>query len=246
MLKIPDAKLVSYSQPVDFDTIQDLIVYIARVSNPDNQRNFLTGPKLLKYLLKKSHHSPFEHAYFTIELNTTRDIGRQLLRHGSYKFQEFSLRYAEASLDMDYRRECRFQDTKNRQNSIPTDLDDLGQALTAKWWDETQGEHLKDTEARYKTALTRGMSKEQARALLPEGLTPTTMYITGNLRTYLFFALVRCHPSTQKEHRELAKMIWEIVVEKIPIFQKIDVESASIRYYELIQTLWEEQLNDSN
>ena len=177
-----------------------MIAEIARVSNPDNQKNpNIEG--LLKYMMREGHVSPFEMANACIEVNTTRDIGRQILRHRSFQFQEFSQRYAtvdalpDASL-----RECRLQDAKNRQNSIAcTD------AEITRWWQNAQMMQITESQNLYEQALKYGIAKEQARALLPEGLTTSRMYINGNLRSWIHYLQSRLHESTQKEHRELAK-----------------------------------------
>ena len=191
----------------------NLIAYIARVSNPDNQDNEATAPKLIKYLLQHGHVSPFEMVNACIEINTTRDIGRQILRHRSFSFQEFSQRYADVSLlgDQMELRECRLQDSKNRQNSIESDDEDLNHAFTGaqhKVWEAAM--------MHYKNALENGIAKEQARALLPEGLTPSRMYMNGTLRSWIHYLKARLDPSTQKEHRLIAQQIFEVLSEAYP------------------------------
>ena len=177
---------------------EELVAYMARVSNPDNQDNKDTAPKLLKYLMKHKHWSPFEMVNICMEINTTRDIARQILRHRSFSFQEFSQRYAEV---VDWSRgEARLQDNKNRQNSIPTQDREL-----QRWWDEQQTATWKLATDAYKVALSLGIAKEVARKVLPEGLTMSRMYMNGTLRSWLHYVDIRCDESTQKEHREIAE-----------------------------------------
>jgi thymidylate synthase (FAD) len=178
--------------------IEEKVAYCARVSNPENQHNHETAPKLLKYLMKHKHWSPFEMANVCMEIETTRDIARQILRHRSFSFQEFSQRYAAVqSFDT---RECRLQDDKNRQNSLVTD--DLG---LQNWWEGAQKRVQSEAQFMYQAALNRGIAKEQARALLPEGMAVSKMYMNGTLRSWLHYIEVRTDPSTQKEHRDVAE-----------------------------------------
>ena len=177
---------------------ENLVAYMARVSNPENQDNPATAPKLLKYLIKNSHWSPFEMVNVCMEIETTRDIARQILRHRSFSFQEFSQRYAEV-VNWD-RGEARLQDNKNRQNSIPTQDREL-----QRWWDEQQAAVWKQSTEAYKLALQQGMAKEVARKVLPEGLAMSRMYMNGTLRSWLHYVDIRCDVSTQKEHREIAQ-----------------------------------------
>ena len=195
-------------------TTEDFIAYIAKVSNPSNQMNTLTTKKLIKYLVDHQHWSPFEHVYATLEINTTRDIGRQILRHRSFTFQEFSQRYAQVDVADFFAREARLQDTKNRQNSIQVDDDDLDKTWKMK---QQQVEH--EAGLAYKWALENGIAKEQARVVLPEGLTKTTMYMTGSIRSWLHYCQLRTHKSTQKEHRIIAQECWDIIVQEIPSFK---------------------------
>lgn len=183
------------------------IAYIARVSNPKNQANQnITG--LLQYMIKHGHVSPFEMANVCLEITTTRDIARQILRHRSFSFQEFSQRYAAVnSLGELQRRECRFQDTKNRQNSLEPDFDDNKQRQVAYQWEVLQDALIKKTTEVYAWALEQGVAKEQARAILPEGLTPSRMYMNGTLRSWIFYLQQRLDVSTQKEHREIAQLV---------------------------------------
>lgn len=175
---------------------EKLIAYMARVSNPKNQDNPETT-KLLKYLIKHKHFSPFESVNVCMEIKTTRDIARQILRHRSFCFQEFSQRYAEA--DEFELSECRMQDEKNRQSSLQTEDD-----YVKNWWEGAQLRVLTESEHLYKVALDKGIAKEVARKLLPEGLTMSRMFMNGTLRSWLHYISVRTDPSTQKEHREVA------------------------------------------
>ena len=178
--------------------IEEKVAYCARVSNPENQHNHETAPKLLKYLMKHKHWSPFEMANVCMEIETTRDIARQILRHRSFSFQEFSQRYAAVnSFDI---RECRMQDNKNRQNSLTTEDQEL-----QGWWNAAQERVLADANFLYQAALNRGIAKEQARSLLPEGMAISRMYMNGTLRSWLHYIEVRTDPSTQKEHRDVAE-----------------------------------------
>lgn len=178
--------------------IEEKVAYCARVSNPENQNNHETAGKLLKYLMKHKHWSPFEMANVCMEIETTRDIARQILRHRSFSFQEFSQRYAVVN-DFSLR-DCRLQDNKNRQNSLNTDDLEL-----QNWWNATQLRVQHEAEFMYQAALNRGIAKEQARALLPEGMAVSRMYMNGTLRSWLHYIEVRTDPSTQKEHRDVAE-----------------------------------------
>jgi thymidylate synthase (FAD) len=176
---------------------EDLIAYMARVSAPENQGNKETAPKLVKYLIKHKHWSPLEMVNVCMEIETTRDIARQILRHRSFSFQEFSQRYAVAT-DFELS-EARLQDNKNRQNSLVTD-----DAEIQNWWNAAQLRVQSDSELMYQSALKMGIAKEQARKLLPEGLTMSKMYMNGTLRSWLHYVDIRCDAATQKEHREVA------------------------------------------
>ena len=183
------------------------IAYIARVSNPKNQANQnITG--LLQYMIKHGHVSPFEMVNVCLEITTTRDIARQILRHRSFSFQEFSQRYANVdNLGELQRRECRFQDTKNRQNSIEPDYNIDKQRQVTYQWEVLQDALIRKTTEAYAWALEQGIAKEQARAILPEGLTPSKMYMNGTLRSWIFYLQQRLDISTQKEHREIAQLV---------------------------------------
>lgn len=190
---------------------EEFIAYVARVSNPANQHNSKSAPKLLKYLVENGHWSPFEMASLVMEIKTTRDIGRQILRHRSFSFQEFSQRYAEVDSMNFVHREVRLQDTKNRQASIETyDLD-----LTEAWY-KMQDEVVLHAKSAYSWALGKGIAKEQARAVLPEGMTMSTIYMSGTVRSWIHYCQVRCDPSTQKEHRLVAAGALKVLTEEIP------------------------------
>ena len=192
--------------------VDEFIAYVARVSNPSNQNNTLTAPKLLRYLAKNKHWSPFEMVDVVMEINTTRDIGRQILRHRSFTFQEFSQRYADPTKDMGFvSREARLQDTKNRQNSVETDDE-----LLQNEWEEYQNTVLDEARIAYVWAIENGIAKEQARAVLPEGLTMSRMYMKGSLRSWIHYCQVRMDPSTQKEHRDIAIDAWYEITKKFP------------------------------
>lgn len=189
-----------------------LMGYIARVSNPANQDNPDVA-KLLRYCANHRHWSVFEHAHACVEINTTRDIARQILRHRSFAFSEFSQRYQDVeSLGNWYVRECRLQDTKNRQNSLATDSEEL----QADWCD-LQGMVASTAIDAYRAALTMGIAKEQARALLPEGLTPSRLYMTGSIRSWITYLQVRLEEGTQKEHRMIAAQVLEALYSQAPI-----------------------------
>lgn len=190
------------------DNIQDLIAYCARVSNPANQANTKTTPKLLDYLIKHKHWSPFEMASATIEVHTTRDIGRQLLRHRSFSFQEFSQRYADVNSlgDVFTIRDARLQDTKNRQNSI----DNVDAALDDEWANK-QMAVIETAKMAYNWAIENGIAKEQARVVLPEGNTKSVLYVNGTIRSWIHYCELRSANGTQKEHMELACAIAEAI-----------------------------------
>ena len=189
--------------------LEQHMAYCARVSSPNNQNNTETAPKLLKYCMDHGHWSVFEMANVVIEINTTRDIARQILRHRSFSFQEFSQRYAE-STDFEFS-EVRMQDHKNRQNSIETDDEYLSQ-----FWESVQGRLIADAKYLYKRALEHGIAKEVARKILPEGLTMSRMYVNGTVRSWLHYCDVRCGPETQKEHREVALKCRDVLQSLLP------------------------------
>lgn len=211
-------KVVACTKSIDLDS-DDFIAYVARVSNPSNQNNTGTSGKLLKYLIKNKHWSPFEMAHVVMEIETTRDIARQILRHRSFSFQEFSQRYADPTKDLGFvHREARLQDTKNRQNSIETEDDQLQQEWKDKQWYITNV--VRDT---YEWAIENGIAKEQARAVLPEGLTVSRMYMAGSVRSWIHYCQLRCSNGTQKEHREIALECWDKLCHCYPFLKDLDL-----------------------
>jgi thymidylate synthase (FAD) len=199
-----NVKLINYSQSPDGMNLLEQVAFAARVSNPSNQNNSETAEKLVRYLIKHQHWSPLEMVSVCMEIETTRDIARQILRHRSFAFQEFSQRYARAD-DLGFElREARLQDTKNRQNSIEMDLETDEQRQLAYQWENLQNDLLKRTSDVYKWALDKGIAKEQARAVLPEGNTKSRMYMNGTLRSWVHYIQLRSGNGTQKEHRDVA------------------------------------------
>ena len=201
------AKIIAKTQPCGDITANDaneFIAYVARVSNPSNQHSNDTADKLINYLMRHKHWSPFEHYYLTLEIECPKDIAIQLLRHRSFTFQEFSQRYANANQMGYVERECRLQDASNRQNSIETEDYEL-----AKWWAIQQEYNFKNAIARYNAAIEYGIAKEQARVLLPIGNIMSRLYVTGNIRSFIHYLTVRLDPTTQKEHRQLARAIYD-------------------------------------
>ena len=200
-----NVRLISYSKPPEEiyvgDDIQELIAYCARVSNPSNQDNTETSERLLRYLIREKHWSPFEMVSACLEVTTTRDIARQLLRHRSFSFQEFSQRYADPTKDLStHLRKARLQDTKNRQNSIDTDDADL----QLKWYQQ-QAEVINVAKKSYEWAIENGIAKEQARAVLPEGIMDSRLYVNGTIRSWIHYVDLRSGNGTQKEHIEVAQ-----------------------------------------
>ena len=217
-------KLISYSKPFEemegVSDVQDLIAYCARVSNPSNQTNKKTAEKLLSFLIKNKHWSPFEMVSACLEIETTRDIARQMLRHRSFSFQEFSQRYADPVKELEFvTRECRLQDDKNRQNSIEFDpaiqLNLKDQELITNWQRKQHGIINQAKEA-YKWAIENGIAKEQARAVLPEGLTISRLYMNGTLRSWIHYIDLRADNGTQKEHREIALACAKVIAKIFP------------------------------
>lgn len=197
--------------------IDDFIAYVARVSNPSNQNNTESASKLVKYLVKNKHWSPFELVHLVMEIDTTRDIARQILRHRSFTFQEFSQRYADPTKDLGFRvREARLQDVKNRQNSI--EVDDT--KLQYEWMDK-QAEIIAKAQETYWWATENGIAKEQARVVLPEGLTNSRMYMSGSLRSWIHYCQLRCSNGTQKEHREVALDCWYEIMKIFPSLEEL-------------------------
>ena len=212
-------KLISYSQSPEYnESAQDLIAYCARVSNPNNQNNKETSEKLLKYLAKHKHWSPFEMVSACLEIETTRDIARQLLRHRSFSFQEFSQRYADPLKDLEMiPREARLQDPKNRQNSIAIDPENEEQRRINEDFRMKQMFHMREAGKLYKWAIEKGIAKEQARAVLPEGNTVSRLYVNGTLRSWIHYIELRSGNGTQLEHIELAKAVAEAIAKIFPL-----------------------------
>jgi|TARA_B100001093_G_scaffold31806_2_gene27518 thymidylate synthase (FAD) len=213
-------KLISHSQAPHAanDSALDLIAYCARVSNPSNQSNKETNEKLVKYLIKHKHWSPLEMVSACIEIETTRDIARQILRHRSFSFQEFSQRYADPTTDLAFEvRDARLQDLKNRQNSIEIDQLDESQRRINEDWRMKQLTHIRQTQELYNWAIDNGIAKEQARAVLPEGNTISRMYVNGTLRSWIHFIELRSGNGTQLEHMDIAKEVASVISTIFPM-----------------------------
>lgn len=216
--------LVSLTQPrnlPNIETAEDLIAYCARVSNPSNQTNTDTAPKLLKYCMDHGHISIFEMVDVTLEIETTRDIGRQILRHRSFSFQEFSQRYADASQLGFVDRQTRLQDTKNRQNSVLIAYDDHIQGKIDKAWQMKQEQIQHEAKLAYKWALENNIAKEQARAVLPEGMTMSRMYMKGSLRSWYHYCQLRMKNGTQREHIDIAEKAWMILCDEFKFLKSL-------------------------
>jgi thymidylate synthase (FAD) len=223
-----DVRLLSYSQPteqfadVGIDDAQELIAYCARVSNPSNQLNTETSEKLIRYLVKHAHWSPLEMVSACVEITTTRDIARQILRHRSFAFQEFSQRYADPTKDLNFViREARLQDTKNRQNSVELDLSDPSQRELARLWEEKQQDVIRAAREAYTWAISNGLAKEQARVVLPEGNTESRVYMNGTLRSWVHFIELRSGNGTQKEHQLVALACAKAIAEIFPLAESL-------------------------
>ena len=229
-------RLIGITQPTEeiqretgIVSAQDLVAYVARVSNPSNQANNETAEKLLKYLSKNKHWSPYEMVHLVMEINTTRDIARQILRHRSFSFQEFSQRYADPTQSLGFvTREMRLQDTKNRQNSIEVDDNTVldpktlrNSGWTKEEWTKKQQAVLDAAKEAYGWAVEHNIAKEQARVVLPEGLTASRMYMTGSLRSWIHYCELRCANGTQKEHREIALQCWDVICDQFPSLKTI-------------------------
>jgi len=220
-------RLISYSQAskdmlADYDQhlipdLQDLVAYCARVSNPSNQLNTETSERLIRYLIKHQHWTPLEMVSACMEITTTRDIARQILRHRSFSFQEFSQRYADPTKDLNFvLRDLRFQDQKNRQNSIPTD-----NKLIHDSWQALQDNVIREAKFAYNWAIQNGIAKEQARAVLPEGLMESRLYVNGTLRSWIHYCEVRSANGTQLEHIEIAKACVQAISKIFPMINNI-------------------------
>jgi thymidylate synthase (FAD) len=223
--------MVSFSAPTQefidegIDDVQQLVAFCARVSNPSNQNNKDTSEKLIRYLIKHQHWSPLEMTSMCLEIETTRDIARQILRHRSFSFQEFSQRYADPTKDLAFvGREARLQDTKNRQNSIELDLTNPDNRELNNIWQEKQNNVIKAAREAYTWAVNNGIAKEQARAVLPEGNTVSRMYMNGTLRSWIHYIQLRSANGTQKEHREIALKCAEVIATAFPMADEFITE----------------------
>ena len=221
-------KLVSYSQPTEefrqqqIDDALDLVAYCARVSNPSNQFNTETSEKLIRYLIRHQHWSPLEMVSVCMEIETTRDIARQILRHRSFSFQEFSQRYADPVRDLNFEiREARLQDTQNRQNSQSLDLKQDQHRRLASEWEMIQQRVIVEAKNAYEWAIAHGIAKEQARAVLPEGLTQSRMYMNGTLRSWIHYIDLRSANGTQLEHQVIAKACAQVIAEIFPLSEQL-------------------------
>jgi len=216
-------ELISYSQPEVYfvENMTELVAFCARVSNPSNQSNKDTSEKLIRYLIKNAHWSPLEMVSMCLEIETTRDIARQILRHRSFSFQEFSQRYADPTKELDFEiREARFQDTKNRQNSVEFDMSNDEHRQVQYQWQNLQRDLIEKSKNVYEWAIQKGIAKEQARAVLPEGLTVSRLYMNGTLRSWIHYIQLRSANGTQKEHMEIAKACAEVIAKVFPMSQE--------------------------
>ena len=223
-----DVRLVSYSQPtaefadMGIGDAQELIAYCARVSNPSNQLNTETSEKLIRYLVKHAHWSPLEMVSACVEITTTRDIARQILRHRSFSFQEFSQRYADPTKDLNFiTREARLQDSKNRQNSVELDMADPEQRELARLWEEKQQAVIRASKEAYTWAVANGLAKEQARSVLPEGNIESKLYMNGTLRSWVHFIELRSANGTQKEHQLVALACAKAIAAIFPMTESL-------------------------
>ena len=225
-------RLVSYTTPTEEfknegmsnTDLLDLVAYCARVSNPSNQMNTETSEKLVKYLIKHAHWSPLEMVNVCLEIDTTRDIAHQIVRHRSFAFQEFSQRYAnpEEMGEMFVHREARMQDQKNRQNSVDLDKNKTQDMRLAMIWNSYQNKVITEAKEAYKWAIANGIAKEQARVVLPEGLTKTRLYMNGTLRSWIHYIDLRGGHGTQKEHMDIAHACAEVITKIFPLTDKIN------------------------
>jgi thymidylate synthase (FAD) len=212
---LSEVNLVSLSKPsayTECNTANELVAWAARVSNPSNQNNTATAPKLVQYLIKNQHWSPLEMVHVAMEIKTTRDIARQILRHRSFSFQEYSQRYADPTKDLGFVvREARLQDANNRQNSV-----EVEDAMLVEEWNMRQVYLLSAVRESYNWAIDNGIAKEQARAVLPEGMTESVMIMSGSLRSWVHYCQLRMDKATQKEHRIVAEQCWDIIAQHFP------------------------------
>lgn len=220
-------ELISYSQPESYfaENMTELIAFCARVSNPSNQSNKETSEKLIRYLIKNKHWSPLEMVSMCLEIETTRDIARQILRHRSFSFQEFSQRYADPTKDLDFVvREARMQDTKNRQNSVELDMNNDDDRRLAYQWEQMQKKVIDSAKDAYTWAVEHGIAKEQARAVLPEGNTVSRLYMNGTLRSWIHYIELRSANGTQKEHMDVARACAEVISKVFPMTKEFTHE----------------------
>jgi len=214
-----EVNLIGITKPSAYtgcSTANELVAWTARVSNPSNQNNTQTAPKLVQYLIKNQHWSPLEMIHVSIEIKTTRDIARQILRHRSFSFQEYSQRYADPTKDLGFvRREARLQDKTNRQNSIESE-----DKLLQEHWNIRQARVISEAQYAYEWAIENGIAKEQARVVLPEGNTESVMIVTGTLRSWVHYCQLRMDKATQKEHRIIAELCWDIISHHFPDVKK--------------------------
>jgi thymidylate synthase (FAD) len=221
-------ELISYTQPAEYfaENMTELVAFCARVSNPSNQMNKETSEKLIRYLIKNKHWSPLEMVHLTLGIETTRDIARQMLRHRSFSFQEFSQRYADPTKDLDFvLREARLQDTKNRQNSIEMDINNDEHRQIMYQWENLQRDLIEKAKNVYAWAVSKGIAKEQARAVLPEGNTVSKLYMAGTLRSWIHYIELRSENGTQKEHIDIAKACAKVIGEIFPLAKDIKCQS---------------------
>ena len=224
--KFMNVKIISHSQAPFNDSMHkasalDLVAYCARVSNPDNQNNTETSEKLVKYLMKHKHWSPLEMVSACLEIETTRDIARQILRHRSFSFQEFSQRYADPTKDLDFElRDARLQDPKNRQNSIALDMSDEYEGGLQDRWFQMQQRVIDEAKIAYKWAIDNGIAKEQARAVLPEGNTISRLYVNGTLRSWIHYIELRGANGTQQEHIDIAHAVANVIANIFPLAEE--------------------------
>ena len=223
-----DVRLVSYSRPSEefsrlgIEDAQELIAFCARVSNPSNQFNSETSERLIRYLIRHQHWSPLEMVSACMEITTTRDIARQILRHRSFSFQEFSQRYANPVEDLNFHiREARLQDTRNRQNSVKLDLRDPEQRELSRLWEEKQQSVIRASREAYTWAVSNGIAKEQARCVLPEGNIESRLYMNGTLHSWIHYIELRAANGTQKEHMEIARACAETIAKVFPMAESL-------------------------
>lgn len=218
-------ELIAHTQPAEYfaENMTELVAFCARVSNPSNQMNKETSEKLIKYLINNKHWSPLEMVHLTLGIETTRDIARQMLRHRSFSFQEFSQRYANPVDELEFvMREARLQDTKNRQNSIDIDIQNNDEHRQLQYqWENMQRDLINKAKDVYNWAIAKGIAKEQARAVLPEGLTMSRLYMAGTLRSWIHYIELRSENGTQKEHIEIAKACAKVIGEVFPLANEI-------------------------